>query len=295
MTTPQPQQYKRNAHHFSYGTCPVCLQDGERLITDHCHAHGWIRGRICESCNQVMRHEEHRHPMADILAGLCFHRHRFEHTAARCRATWLSANARRIAQYRRCLDCDQLAPEPYWPVVGALKNERAGVPVPTSYSEITRLQKHGGFRAAGPCQVCYQEPPHYETGASRFTYDHCHEHDFVRGVLCRNCNQSWMTQVDRHLEDMTSHDLWPALLANWNRCPQCAAKGWRALWRRDKTAEDAWSKAWEAAALANPAMTNAELHEVSARAARAVSPNAVRGVLGALWCVPIARTETLAD
>jgi hypothetical protein len=112
VTAIEPQKYERNAHHFGYGTCPVCQRDGERLITDHCHAHGWIRGQICEGCNQMIRHEERRHPMTDLLAGLCWHRHRTEQNYVRCRAGWLTANARRIAHYRRCPDCDQLCPEP---------------------------------------------------------------------------------------------------------------------------------------------------------------------------------------
>lgn len=111
MTMTDPQQYKRNAHHFGYGTCPICLQDGERLVTDHCHSHGWIRGQICEGCNQVLRHEERRYPVADLLAGLCFHRHRFVHTAERCRTAWLQANIHRVAHYRRCPECDQATPQ----------------------------------------------------------------------------------------------------------------------------------------------------------------------------------------
>lgn len=169
--------------------------------------------------------------------------------------------------------------------------------IPEKYSQIEKLQKRGLMpRASGPCIVCYREAPHYESGVTRYTYDHCHAHDYVRGELCRNCNTSLMTAVDAQIEGlMTSHGLWPALLAHWNRCPQCAAEGWKPRWRIVPEALDAWSKAWQAAALASPAMTNAELHEVSARAARAVSPNAVRGVLGGYWCVPIAPTETPAD
>lgn len=105
---PHPTRYKRNAHHFAHGRCPVCRRDGERLITDHCHAHGWVRGPACEGCNQLMRHQEARYPMREMLAGLCFHRHRGPEAADRCRADWLRDNACWIRQYRNCPDCDAL-------------------------------------------------------------------------------------------------------------------------------------------------------------------------------------------
>jgi hypothetical protein len=36
------KNYVRNAQHFTYGTCPLCARTGERLVTDYCHACGWI-------------------------------------------------------------------------------------------------------------------------------------------------------------------------------------------------------------------------------------------------------------
>jgi len=103
-----PERYKRNAYRFTWGTCRICERAHVRLIMDHCHTHGWTRARICESCNQSLWHEERRYSMPDLLGGLCFHRHRSDEAAARCRAGWRKANARRIEHYRRCPDCDQL-------------------------------------------------------------------------------------------------------------------------------------------------------------------------------------------
>jgi hypothetical protein len=34
------------------GPCAVCHQLTEKLVTDHCHGHGQVRGDVCMSCNQ---------------------------------------------------------------------------------------------------------------------------------------------------------------------------------------------------------------------------------------------------
>lgn len=34
----------------------VSQREDSPLYFDHCHAHGWIRGLVCASCNSVMRH-----------------------------------------------------------------------------------------------------------------------------------------------------------------------------------------------------------------------------------------------
>jgi hypothetical protein len=33
------------------GPCAVCCQVTEKLVTDHCHRHGQVRGDVCMSCN----------------------------------------------------------------------------------------------------------------------------------------------------------------------------------------------------------------------------------------------------
>ena len=34
------------------GPCAVCCQVTEKLVTDHCHPHGQVRGDVCRSCNR---------------------------------------------------------------------------------------------------------------------------------------------------------------------------------------------------------------------------------------------------
>lgn len=102
------QRYVRNAYRFTYGHCPLCGRADVRLITDHCHQHGWIRGQICESCNQSLRHEERRHSMAELLGGRCWHNHRSDQARERCREADRKRNTRRIEDYHRCPDCDRI-------------------------------------------------------------------------------------------------------------------------------------------------------------------------------------------
>jgi len=50
---------RRNDGHS--GTCPICLQSVERLVRDHNHLTGYIRGELCERCNSWLSLLE-RHP-----------------------------------------------------------------------------------------------------------------------------------------------------------------------------------------------------------------------------------------
>ena len=34
------------------GPCAVCCHVTEKLVTDHCHHHGQVRGEVCKSCNR---------------------------------------------------------------------------------------------------------------------------------------------------------------------------------------------------------------------------------------------------
>jgi phage FluMu protein Com len=40
----------------SAGSWSVSDRENSPLYLDHCHAHGWIRGLVCASCNSVIRH-----------------------------------------------------------------------------------------------------------------------------------------------------------------------------------------------------------------------------------------------
>lgn len=96
--------YRRNAHRFGYGPCELCGREA-RLIAEHCHAHGLIRGRACESCNQMLWHLERRTTLADLAAGACRHNHRSATAADRCHAGNRRANARLVAWLSRCTEC----------------------------------------------------------------------------------------------------------------------------------------------------------------------------------------------
>ncbi len=93
-----------------------------------------------------------------------------------------------------------------------------------SYAELRALRRRGACPpAAGPCWNCGRN------GAQdRPSYDHCHLHDYVRGVLCHGCNIQ-MAWVDARAA-VAAGD-WR--IAYWGRCPRCAAAGpWQPLLTR---------------------------------------------------------------
>jgi hypothetical protein len=38
------------------GRCAICGETPERLVVDHCHASGMVRGLLCQSCNFGIGH-----------------------------------------------------------------------------------------------------------------------------------------------------------------------------------------------------------------------------------------------
>jgi hypothetical protein len=50
--------------------------------------------------------------------------------------------------------------------------------------------------------------------------DHCHEHGWVRGIVCRPCNRH-LHLIDRRLLQPVKEDLLAAQLSVRNRCPDC--------------------------------------------------------------------------
>lgn len=53
-------QYGRHAR-FRLGTpCEACGGTASRLVADHCHAHGWVRGYVCKGCNSHMKFIDQR-------------------------------------------------------------------------------------------------------------------------------------------------------------------------------------------------------------------------------------------
>ena len=48
-----PVRYGNHRPLYPGQTCEVCAAV-DRLVVDHCHAHGWVRGTLCLSCNTRM-------------------------------------------------------------------------------------------------------------------------------------------------------------------------------------------------------------------------------------------------
>lgn len=99
---------------------------------------------------------------------------------------------------------------------------------PASYKRLRYLMDHGkGQRAIGPCAVpkCRFKRYAPDTPLSPFyVWDHCHLHDYVRGMLCRTHNglMSWLdARIAGHQASSDAN-----LMEHWLRCPQCAAGGW---------------------------------------------------------------------
>lgn len=49
----EPTLYQAGRMPRAVGSCLIC-GNTERLVHDHCHAHGWVRGILCASCNSGM-------------------------------------------------------------------------------------------------------------------------------------------------------------------------------------------------------------------------------------------------
>jgi hypothetical protein len=93
---------------------------------------------------------------------------------------------------------------------------------------------HGqGQRAPGPCAIADCD---YARRCARwgyaedrplspvFVWDHCHHHDYVRGMLCREHNGD-MQPLDARI---LGADRDAALMVHWLRCPRCEAARWEA-------------------------------------------------------------------
>ena len=48
------------------GFCPICTKEGIRLVVDHCHTSGKVRGFICYNCNTLLGHIENKGKMKNI-------------------------------------------------------------------------------------------------------------------------------------------------------------------------------------------------------------------------------------
>ena len=95
------------------------------------------------------------------------------------------------------------------------------------YSKVKGLRARGILSpATAPCEIdgCRNRSPvpgHRGRGTG-YVYEHCHQHDYIRGVTCGPCNVQ-MTLVDARVDTCTSWPRFGAYLAWWLRCPTCAA------------------------------------------------------------------------
>lgn len=88
------------------------------------------------------------------------------------------------------------------------------VTLPQTFSELQRMRRRGiRVVVEGPCQCCgggdLDSP-------QQFVVDHCHEHDYIRGIICRGCN-GYMSVVDNPGDDTIWRRAW-GLEYSWTRC-----------------------------------------------------------------------------
>lgn len=83
--------------------------------------------------------------------------------------------------------------------------------VPVRYGE------HASVEPGTPCVICRDTP-------ERPVTDHCHEHGWVRGVICMRCNAN-MAYIDRRITPrailLAGLVALADLIAHARRCPDC--------------------------------------------------------------------------
>jgi hypothetical protein len=95
------------------------------------------------------------------------------------------------------------------------------------YSQVKGLRARGILSpATPPCEIdgCRNRSPlpgHRGRGTG-YVYEHCHQHDYIRGVTCGPCNVQ-MTLMDARVDTCAARPRFGAYLAWWLRCPTCAA------------------------------------------------------------------------
>lgn len=78
---------------------------------------------------------------------------------------------------------------------------------------LIKYGEHPSVLPGTSCETC---------GSARLrpVTDHCHEHGWVRGLVCPRCN-NLMAYVDRRVAPKVESALLAALVALWQRCPDC--------------------------------------------------------------------------
>jgi hypothetical protein len=95
------------------------------------------------------------------------------------------------------------------------------------YSRVKGLRARGILSPAiAPCEIdgcCNRSPvPGFRGRGTGYVYEHCHEHDYIRGVTCGPCNVQ-MRLMDARIDICASGPRFGAYLTWWQRCPACAA------------------------------------------------------------------------
>ena len=86
-----------------------------------------------------------------------------------------------------------------------------------SHAELTEIVQYDPdrckfFPPGATCAAC--------SAARNLMRDHCHEHGWVRGIVCGSCNRQ-LGFVDQGIAPRVEEALLAALLAVRNRCPDC--------------------------------------------------------------------------
>jgi hypothetical protein len=94
------------------------------------------------------------------------------------------------------------------------------------YSKVKGLRARGILSpATPPCEIdgCLSRSPLPDCRGrgTGYVYEHCHQHDYIRGVTCVPCNGQ-MSLMDARVDTCASWPRFGAYLAWWLRCPACA-------------------------------------------------------------------------
>ena len=128
------RQYSYDVRYSStYGECPMC-QIEARLITDHCHWHGWIRGKICQFCNLSLTLKTQGDRLEEIAGFI----------KVSAKRNYYAQVPEELAQIARCPDCYKKSLE-----MAKEQLEREGHSVTIASPSVPRLRRIKPANASG--------------------------------------------------------------------------------------------------------------------------------------------------